>query len=363
MACARWSLLAVGLLLGAPAGAGAPERARASELWIQGLDAFNAQRHEEACPLLAQASELDPENGSLWADLGMCEAARGHREEAVHASLLAVRHGDGRARMRAYRSLDSLAVRASLPAEVSDLRYTCAELAPPAELECGARLWACVYGYSPRPGQPDPSGIAAVFGSAASKRAELEGVEPAKMGYRKGAPNQIDLEHEDGCAARCEPAPWSCESSKLVKARAASCYRMRAVARRLPSEERCRREGGSDCDLLAQCFQETCDLALAAYENPSTWPQVIQESRQSDAPCESCQGAGEQTCQILAVDPCHKRVGYTCTRGEGHVPELRELVIDEGPVQRPGRGGARPKSGGKSSRAGTGTRSDHPPRR
>jgi hypothetical protein len=194
--------------------AGETPRGRASALWLEGLTAYNAKNYEAACPLLAQAAELQPEKGALWADLGMCEVAAGNREKAVSASLRAMRYGDRKARKSALLSLQALGERADIPPDASELRYTCAWLPPRPELDCEQRLWACTYGHGPRDAAAGASGAAVVFGSSEMRILELEGIEPAQMAYRKGAPNQLDLEYEDGCLAqRCggTSTSWSCE--------------------------------------------------------------------------------------------------------------------------------------------------------
>jgi hypothetical protein len=318
----------IGALIELSAMAGGA-KGRATELWLAGLTAFNEKNYAEACPLMEKAASLSPANGALWADLGMCEAAAGHRDQAVSASLRAARYGDRKARDNAYLTLQSLGERASIPAEASELKYTCAWIPERPELDCGQRLWACTYGFGVedgRPRPPEPSGSAVVFGVSELRRLELEGVEPSKMGYQKGAGNQLELEHEDACiAAKCgDGLSWTCERSATVKARTANCFRVK-MARAPPKGDECR---GVDCDILAQCFQETCDLATYASVHPASWPEVIAELKRTHEPCEACKGAASFSCEILVADPCNKRIGYLCNKGDGP-PEIREMTVVE----------------------------------
>lgn len=317
-------------LVGLSAMAGRP-KGRTTELWLSGLTAYNEKNYAEACPLMQQAAELSPAHGPLWADLAMCEAAAGHRDPAVSAALRAARYGDKKARNNGYLTLQALGERASIPAEDSELKYTCAWIPDRPEFDCGQRLWACTYAFGVqdgRPKPPEPAGSAVVFGISELRRLDLEGVEPSKMGYRKGAPNQIELEHEDACiAAKCgDGLSWTCERSAVVKARAANCFRVK-MARAPPKEDECR---GVDCDILAQCFQETCDLATYASVHPASWPEVVAELKRSHEPCEACKGAASFTCEILAADPCNKRIGYVCSKGDGPA-EVREMSVVEKP--------------------------------
>jgi Flp pilus assembly protein TadD len=101
----RRTLAAVAVVLAAlvsasPTSADAPRSA-----WARGIALFKQTRYDEACSLLAQAAAQTPTNGAIWGDLGLCEFKRGNTAASIHASLLAVRHGDERVRKSAYFNL------------------------------------------------------------------------------------------------------------------------------------------------------------------------------------------------------------------------------------------------------------------
>lgn len=102
------------------------------------LASFRKKDYARACPLFAEAARAEPENGAIWADLGLCELRRGRKAASVRASLRAVVHGDERTRSNAYFNLGLAGVALPFPA-----RGRCTIWQAPEALTCPQRVEAC----------------------------------------------------------------------------------------------------------------------------------------------------------------------------------------------------------------------------
>jgi len=120
--------LALLALVGAPPAADSPQAAA--------LAAFKRKDYARACPLFAEAARAQPENGAVWADLGLCELKRGRKAESVRASLRAVLKG--RTRTNAYFNLGQAGVALPFPPP-----GRCTAWKAPDELGCPQRVEAC----------------------------------------------------------------------------------------------------------------------------------------------------------------------------------------------------------------------------
>jgi hypothetical protein len=102
---------------------------------------FRARRVRDACERFERAVTLDPTDGALHADLGLCLEKLGENERAVAENLAAVKLGDDRTRLNSYFNLASLGHGVPLPKP-----GTCADLDAPAG--CSAKLGACGFAWS-----------------------------------------------------------------------------------------------------------------------------------------------------------------------------------------------------------------------
>ena len=145
-------------------------------LRAQANQAYRAKSYAAAAGLFAQITELTPEDGAAWADLGLGLQKLGKRDEAVAATLKAALLGDAQTRLNAYFNLASLKATLAVPvasfdveAEPDQAQASCASLPPQGK--CTQPLFACSR-------FEDGSGTGAIFHRASlvfgAERAALE---------------------------------------------------------------------------------------------------------------------------------------------------------------------------------------------
>ncbi len=100
---------------------------------------YRAKKYAEACALFKQASEIDPTNGAVFADLGLCLAKLGDKTQAIAANRRAVETGEPATRKNAYFNLDRLGVKVALP--------KAGACGPLAEDQSPHPFHACAYAY------------------------------------------------------------------------------------------------------------------------------------------------------------------------------------------------------------------------
>jgi hypothetical protein len=316
-ALAAVPVLLVGLGSAAPTSADAPRSP-----WARGLVLYKQTRYAEACPLLAQAAAQSPTNGAIWGDLGLCEFKRGDTAASIHASLLAVRHGDERVRKSAYFNLHLAGYSVAVPSDCAALN------ALPAELECTTPAFACTKGWEANGTGEGDNGTVAVFASSADDAAVLRDAFDGPMGGAQ--PAAVPLHEFHSCFfSWCSLNGWRCDFSPLVDQRATTCA-SKAVG---PLPKDLCVHASPACDAYQRCSQQACDAATAAIDRTpgaKPWPAVVREHDQRMSECmKDCVEGDTLSCEVVVVDPCRDRIGYVCTEPD---PKTKKDHVQAGEV-------------------------------
>jgi hypothetical protein len=274
--------------------------------WSRGLALYKQSKFAAACPLLAEAAAAAPENGAIWADLGLCELKRGDKAASVHASLLAARFGEERVRKNAYFNLYLAGYELGVDGE-------CGALVAPAELACSAPTFACTGDWTAHGTRSGTNGTVAIFDAtekdARARRDDIAG----PLGGDSG-PGEIALAESQLCFDTwCQLNAWRCEESAQVSRRAETCFQ-KALG---PLPASLCSQDGTACETFRRCHQQACAAAEDAIDGTpgaKPWPAVVREHDEKMANCHSnCVEGNTLSCTVVVVDACQNRIGYACT--------------------------------------------------
>lgn len=318
---ANRNAFAIPLLLLVTAALALPLGARAKKpkgVGIQAKRLYEAKRYEEACPLFEKLATEAKSDGARWADLGLCEFRRGRVDAGVRASLLAVRYGDAATRKNAYFHLDRAGVRAQLPMDTPGDEIVCRAIPAAPPFECEAELQACLVPWQNYGSGGGTTGTSLVFATDAESLAYWKTLPSWERDRAAGADNAVQLRREEEkLCGWCYDHAWSCDSSRVVLPKADACFRKATARKGKPSPDMCYRRTPSDaklCDEYMKCFDALCAKAQAAYETDrSLWPAAADEITRARAQCDDCGVQEATTCEVIAIDPCARRVGYACS--------------------------------------------------
>jgi len=314
---------AAGLFCGLVWSAGSVADGAKGSTWARGLELYKQSKFAAACPLFARAAASAPENGAIWADLGLCELRRGDRPASIHASLLAARFGNERVRKNAYFNLYLAGYALELPEE-------CAALGdPPTELACDAPAFACTADWHAYGSAEGTNGAVAVFASSANEARAGRNDMTSSAGA--SGPGAVALSEARLCFHTwCELNGWRCDDSAVVGRRTSACFE-RALGP--PPKDLCVQPSPA-CDQFQKCQRESCaaaENAIVSSPGAKPWPSVVREHDERIANCVGgCVEGDTLSCSVVVVDPCQNRIGYVCstpnakTKGEeiqaGEVP-------------------------------------------
>lgn len=302
-----------------PAG-GAADVARDSA-WSRGLALFKQSKFRAACALLSQAAAAAPDNGAIWADLGLCELKRGDKASSIHASLLATRSDDERVRKNAYFNLYLAGHELDLPAE-------CGALVGAPELACQAPAFACSTEWRAYGSAEGNDGSVAVFAATARDAEALRDDVATSDGA--GGAGQVPLSEQHVCfPGWCHMHAWSCEQSAVVARAAMACFRKATGS---SSKDPCGSPGPA-CETLESCRTDACSAAedtVAGTADAKPWPALEREFDEKQGRCASQCAEGETfSCSVVVVDPCRNRIGYVCAepRGNGKAARVQASEV------------------------------------
>lgn len=298
-----------------PVGSAA-EMARGSA-WSRGLALFKQSKFRAACALLSQAATAEPDNGAIWADLGLCELKRGDKASSLHASLLATRSDDPRVRKNAYFNLYLAGRAVDLPAE-------CSVLAEAPELACQTPAFACSSEWRAYGTAEGDDGTAAVFASTARDAEALRDDVATSDGV--GGTGQVPLSEQHVCfPGWCHAHAWSCGESAVVARAAMACFRKATGS---ISKDPCSSPGVA-CEAFESCQIDACSAAedvIAGTPDAKPWPALEHEFDEKQGLCAShCSEGATLSCSVVVVDPCRNHVGYVCVepRANGKAAHAR----------------------------------------
>jgi hypothetical protein len=220
-----------------------------------------SQDEAPACSRLEKQTRLRPRDGAAWARLAHCEQQEEHLEKARHAHFLAIRWGNERTRKNAYMRLWRMQQVVELPERQDGTRF----IGPGDE--------------------PPPPGCVALRAAP-----ELEcTAEVRACAY--GAPGVGVRGAVGNTYVKLEPCQGPCE------------LRLRppeiSHPEHLDAEEKRSFEGNR--------------IRLYRYDPETRCSEFMGQ--------EICGEAGDsQSCDIVSVDPCNRRVGYVCSAEQAGEP-------------------------------------------
>jgi hypothetical protein len=228
-----------------------------------------SQDETPACSRLEKETRLRPRDGSAWARLALCEQEEEHTEKARHANFLAIRWGNERTRKNAYMRLWRMQQVVQLPERQDGTRFIGGDEPPPpgcVALRAAPEL-ECTTEVRACAYSAPGTGIKGAIGNTYVKLDPCEG--PCELRLRP--PELSDPEHLDAEEKR------SFEGNRL------RVYRY---------------------DPRPSCNEFEGQLL--------------------------CGDAGDsQSCEIVSVDPCNRRVGYVCSTAEAGVPTQKVWAAEK----------------------------------